>query len=262
MKDILFDIVAHKKEEVAEFKSIVPAHKLYAQVEKLSDETLPSMRQSLLKSASGIISEFKRRSPSKGWINEAAQADVVPISYQEAGATGLSILTDDYFFGGRDEFIKMARHAGVTIPILYKNFVIDEYQLFQARLAGASVILLIAAIIKRSECKMLMKTAHELGLEVLLEMHHEQELAYAELEPDLYGINNRDLGSFHTDVQNSFRLAEKLPEDGCKVSESGIFEAQTIKLLRENGFNGFLMGEAFMKTDNPGKALSELIKQL
>ena len=156
----------------------------------------------------------------------------------------------------------MARHAGVNIPILYKNFVIDEYQLFQARLCGASAVLLIAADLSLQECGTLLHTAHELGLEVLLEMHSEPELEYAALEPDMCGINNRNLGSFVTDVDNSFRLAELLPKDAVKVSESGISNPDTVKALRQAGFRGFLIGENFMKTADPGQALNEFISKL
>ena len=143
-----------------------------------------------------------------------------------------------------------------------KNFVIDEYQLFQARLCGASAVLLIAADLSKQECKKLLHSAHELGLEVLLEMHDERELEYAELQPDLCGINNRNLGSFVTDVQNSFRLAELLPKDAVKVSESGISNPNTVKALRQAGFRGFLIGENFMKTPDPGQSLYDFINQL
>ena len=155
-----------------------------------------------------------------------------------------------------------ARQAGVTIPVLYKNFVIDEYQLFQARLCGASAVLLIAADLTRQKCKTLLATAHDLGLEVLLEMHSKPELEYAELCPDMCGINNRNLGSFVTDVQNSFRLAEQLPTEALKVSESGISNPVTVRELREAGFRGFLIGETFMKTPDPGNALNEFITKL
>ena len=150
----------------------------------------------------------------------------------------------------------------MKIPILYKNFVIDEYQLFQARYCGASAVLLIAACLTKDECRGLQHLAHELGLETLLEMHNERDFEYAELEPDMYGINNRNLGTFTTDVNNSFRLAEKLPKDVCRVSESGISKPETVRELREAGFNGFLMGERFMKEDNPGLALKQFIERL
>ncbi len=242
MQDILQEITSHKREEI----------------ERLYQKKV-SLREALLASETGIIAEFKRRSPSKGWIKEEGKADEIPISYQQNGAAAISILTDENYFGGSDEFISTARRSGVTIPILYKNFVIDEAQIYAAAICGASAILLIAACLTKARCKMLMDKAHDLGLEVLLEMHSEEELEYAELNPDLCGINNRNLGTFVTDVQNSFRLAEHLPKDSVKVSESGISNPQTISALREAGFNGFLIGECFMRTSNPGLALKEMI---
>ena len=243
--DILEEIIAHKCEELERMRA-----------------KKPSLRQALLDSPTGIIAEFKRKSPSKGWIKEDGRADIIPLSYQQNGAAALSILTDKKYFGGHDDFIRVARQSGVTIPILYKNFVIDRFQLYEAVLCEASAVLLIAACLTRERCAELMHTAHELGLEVLLEMHSEDELKYAELEPDLCGINNRNLGSFVTDVENSFRLAELLPKDAVKVSESGISNPDTIKLLRQAGYRGFLIGETFMKTDDPGQALKEFIAQI
>ena len=219
----------------------------------------PSLREALLQSATGIIAEFKRRSPSKGWIKEEGRADVIPLAYQQNGAAALSILTDEHYFGGSDDFIRIARQSGVALPILYKNFVIDEAQLYAAALCGASAVLLIAACLTKAQCKQLMDKAHALGLEVLLEMHAEHELEYADLGPDLCGINNRNLGSFVTDVENSFRLAELLPKDAVKVSESGISDPATVRALRSAGFRGFLIGENFMKTPDPGLALREFI---
>jgi indole-3-glycerol phosphate synthase len=243
--DILQEIVAHKHLELEQ---------LYAKK--------ASLREALLQSETGIIAEFKRKSPSKGWIKEEGRADIIPLSYQQNGAAALSILTDEHYFGGSDEFIRQARQSGVTLPILYKNFVIDEAQLYAAALCGASAVLLIAACLNKQECQTLLHKAHALGLEVLLEMHSEQELEYAELEPDLCGINNRNLGSFVTDVENSFRLAELLPKDAVKVSESGISNPDTVKALRSAGFKGFLIGENFMKTPNPGQALNDFISKL
>ena len=245
MKDILEQIIAHKREEVAA---------LYAKK--------PSLCEALLQSDTGIIAEFKRRSPSKGWIKEDGHADIIPLSYQQNGAAALSILTDEHYFGGNDDFIRQARQSGVTLSVLYKNFVIDEAQLYAAALCGASAVLLIAACLSKQACAALMNKAHALGLEVLLEMHSEAELEYAELGPDLYGINNRNLGSFVTDVDNSFRLAELLPNDAVKVSESGISNPETVRLLRQAGFRGFLIGETFMKTAEPGLALKEFISKL
>ena len=243
--DILQEIVAHKQLEL----------------ERLCAKK-PSLREALLQSPSGIIAEFKRRSPSKGWIKEDGRADIIPMSYQQNGAAALSILTDEHYFGGCDDFIRQARQSGVTLPILYKNFVINEAQLYAAALCGASAVLLIAACLSKLECKQLMDKAHALGMEVLLEMHSEPELEYAELEPDVCGINNRNLGSFVTDVENSFRLAELLPKEAVKVSESGISNPETVKKLRSAGFRGFLIGENFMKTADPGQALNEFILQI
>lgn len=260
--DILEEIVAHKRIEVELFKAELSEREIHRRVEPLLDFSVASMSKALTASDTGIIAEFKRRSPSKGWIQEAGRADVIPLAYQQHGAAAISILTDVKYFGGSDEFISLARRSGVNIPILYKNFVIDEYQLFQARLCGASAVLLIAADLTKQECKALMRSAHELGLEVLLEMHAEPELEYAELEPDMCGINNRNLGSFVTDVQNSFRLAELLPKDAVKVSESGISDPDTVGALRKAGFRGFLIGENFMKTADPGQALEEFINNV
>jgi indole-3-glycerol phosphate synthase len=260
--DILEEIVAHKRIEVERFKAALSEQEMHRRVEPLLDFSVASMSKALTDSDSGIIAEFKRKSPSKGWIKEDGRADIIPLSYQQNGASALSILADEKYFGGSDEFIKTARHSGVNIPILYKNFVIDEYQLFQARLCGASAVLLIAACLSLQECGTRLHTAHELGMEVLLEMHSEPELEYAALEPDMCGINNRNLGSFITDVENSFRLAELLPKDAVKVSESGISNPDTVRALRQTGFRGFLIGENFMKTADPGQALNEFITQL
>ena len=252
MKDILQEIVATKRSELEQMKA-----------------KKPSLREALLNSDSGIIAEFKRRSPSKGWIKEEGRADQIPLSYQQNGAAALSILTDKQYFGGHDDFIRAARRSGVTLPILYKNFVIDEMQVYEAALCGASAVLLIAACLPKVRCRALMGLAHELGLEVLLETHSEAELEYAELRPDLCGINNRNLGSFVTDVDNSFRLAERLhsicgngSDAPVLVSESGISNPDTVRQLRQAGFRGFLIGETFMKMPDPGKALNEFISAL
>ena len=242
-KDILQEIVEHKCKELELWKA-----------------PKPSLREALLQSETGIIAEFKRKSPSKGWIKEDGRADIIPLSYQQNGAAAISILTDEHYFGGHDDFIRAARQSGVTIPILYKNFVVDEFQLYEAALCGASAVLLIAACLTIERCAELMHIAHSLGLEVLLEMHDEAELKYAELQPDLCGINNRNLGSFVTDVQNSYRLAELLPKDAVKVSESGI--SNPVRALRQAGFRGFLIGENFMKTPDPGLALQQFVSQL
>ena len=268
--DILQDIIAHK----------------HIEIERLRAKK-PSLRQALLQSPTGIIAEFKRRSPSKGWIKEDGRPDVIPLAYQQNGAAALSILTDEHYFGGSDDFIRQARASGVTLPILYKNFVIDESQLYAAALCGASAVLLIAACLSVQQCAALLAKAHDLGLEVLLEIHSEEELEYAALGPDLCGINNRHLGSFLTDVETSFRLADRLRtvcsesfSSVCSesfssvccdavatpspllVSESGISDPAVVRDLRTAGFRGFLIGETFMKTSDPGLALSDFLSQL
>ena len=245
MEDILQKIIRTKEQELEH---------LYA--------PKPSLREALLRNETGIIAEFKRRSPSKGWIKEEGRADIIPLSYQQNGAAALSILTDEQYFGGCDDYIRQARKSGVTLPILYKNFVIDEAQLYAAALCGASAVLLIAACLSKEDCKRLIDKAHQLGLETLLEMHSKQELEYTEFKPDICGINNRNLGSFVTDVENSFRLAELLPKDAVKVSESGISDPATVKALRQAGFQGFLIGENFMKTPDPGQALHDFTTHL
>lgn len=263
-KDILEEIVAWKRIEVAQQKELVPPTMLYNNVEELISKgnyTQISMRDSLAKSDSGIIAEFKRKSPSKGWIKEEGDPQIIPASYDNNGASAISILTDEKYFGGKMSFINTARPL-VKCPILRKDFIIDEYQLFQAKAIGANAVLLIAADLTQQECKMLAKTAHELGLETLLEIHTEKELDYVGDCIDMVGVNNRNLGSFHTDVKNSYHLASLLPKEYLLVSESGISNPQTVKELREIGFRGFLIGETFMKTADPGNALKEFIKEV
>lgn len=263
MQDILQEIVAFKRVEVEQQKQLVSPRDLYAKVERLMAAGISarSMSRSLASSPYGIIAEFKRKSPSKGWIHEDARPmDVVPM-YAAGGASALSILTDNKYFGGTLDFIPQVRQA-VDIPILRKEFIIDEYQLFEARLVGADAVLFIAADLSKDQCRSLTRTAHDLKLEVLLEMHSEDELEYLDCEPDMAGINNRNLGTFHTDVANSFRLADKMDTDAVKVSESGISNPDTVRSLREAGFRGFLMGECFMKEQNPGLALKQFIERI
>lgn len=262
MTDILEEIVARKRRDVEQWKHEVPIAMLEQRMKPLLDVAVPSMRKALAGSATGIIAEFKRRSPSKGWFKKDADASVTPLSYQVNGASALSILTDEPYFGGTDDDIVAARRSGVTLPILYKNFVIDPYQMFQARLSGASAVLLIAAALTVKECRQLLQLAHDLGLEVLLETHSESELVYADLEPDMLGVNNRHLGSFVTDVETSFLLAKQLPANMVKVSESGIKNPQTVLDLRAAGYSGFLMGERFMHETDAGDALQGFIKSV
>ena len=259
MKDILEEIIAHKRIEIARQKEAIDMKQLIDRC----DLSAPSigMRASLDASPTGIIAEFKRRSPSKGWIKEKGDVSLVPMGYEQAGAAALSILTDEAFFGGTLKDMQVARPL-VKLPILRKDFILDEYQLYQAKAVGANAVLLIAACLSVGACKTLAEKAHDLGLEVLLEIHQEQELDYIGPHIDMVGVNNRNLGTFHTDVANSFRLIGSLPKELLKVSESGISEPSTIRALREVGYRGFLIGETFMKTEQPENTLNEFINQL
>ena len=261
MKDILQDIIANKRIEVERQKQAVRLQTLLGMGGERLEHPARSMRAALAASSSGIIAEFKRKSPSKGWLHpDAAIADVLP-AYEKGGASACSVLTDSNFFGGSLGDLCKARSL-VGLPLLRKDFIIDEYQLYQACIIGADAVLLIAAALRKEQCSMLAAKAHELKLEVLLEIHSEQELEYIEDNIDMVGVNNRNLGTFHTDVENSFRLAEKLPKEMLLVSESGISSPQTVRQLRAAGFRGFLIGENFMKTPQPGNALKEFISKL
>lgn len=260
MKDILSEIIANKRFEVDVQKQAVSLEQLQEGVAGY-DYRPRSMKQALAASPSGIIAEFKRRSPSKGWIFESARPEDVVPAYAEAGASVLSILTDEKFFGGSLKDIRTARPL-TDIPILRKDFIIDKYQLYQARIVGADAVLLIAAALEQEECHILAGKAHELGLEVLLEIHTAEELSYIHDNIDMVGINNRNLGTFHTDVENSFRLAASLPDGILPVSESGISDPGTVSRLRKAGFRGFLIGETFMKTGQPAVALQQFIHSL
>lgn len=269
MADILEEIIAWKRIEIEQAKRQMPERALHAQVERImaEDQPVASLKEALNTQGADkrrppqIIAEFKRKSPSKGWIHQDAMAETVTIDYQLHGAAAVSILTDQKYFGGSDEFILNARRAGLTLPVLYKNFVVDEYQLFQAKACGASAVLLIAADLSKTVCRRLLEMSHQLKLEVLLEMHTEGETEYADLQPDVCGINNRNLGTFVTDITNSVRLASLLPKDIVKVSESGIHTAEDMVMLWQQGFDGFLIGECFMKEQQPGEALKAFLDQ-
>lgn len=265
MSDILEDIVAHKRIEVSRSKLLKPSILLRKHVENYIEaevHNVISLSNSLRTSDSGIIAEFKRRSPSKGWIKESGKAEIIPASYVRNGASGLSILTDERYFGGSQAYVEATRRFVSNTPILRKDFIVDEYQLYEARIIGADAVLLIASALKKEECARLARTAHELGLETLLEIHTESELDYVGECIDMVGVNNRHLGTFHTDVATSYRLASLLPKDYVLVSESGISQPQTLRELREAGFRGFLIGETFMRHDDPGQALGEFIREV
>ena len=219
-----------------------------------------SLKDNLQASDSGIIAEFKRKSPSKGWIHENANVLEITTGYAEAGASGLSILTDELFFGGKPEDLKLTR-PHVSCPILRKDFIVDKYQLFEAKAWGADVILLIAAALTPQKTKSLGKQAKSLGMEVLLEIHNKQELEHINEFVDIVGVNNRNLKTFEVNTNISKELAGLIPAEFAKISESGISKPETVMELREYGYQGFLMGENFMKEENPANALREFIIQ-
>lgn len=259
MANILDKIIANKRIEVERQKAALPLVDLECLIPNV--EAVKSFREALLNSSTGIIAEFKRRSPSRDWIfKDAKVEDVIPL-YSRNGASAISVLTDMDFFGGNLADLELAYRLTNT-PLLRKDFMVDEYQLYQAKVAGASAILLIASALTIAETKQLASKAKELGLDVLLEIHNEQELGHICDKVDVVGVNNRNLGTFVTDVQISFDLAEKIPNEFIKISESGISDPQTVIDLQAVGYQGFLMGENFMKTADPGKALDEFIKQL
>ena len=258
--NILEKIVQHKRQEITERRDIYPV----ALLEKSLYFHTPtvSMRDYLLRpDKSGIIAEFKRRSPSKGDINPFASVEQVTIGYMQGGASGLSILTDTEFFGGRNEDLTEARTFNFC-PILRKDFIIDEYQIIEARSMGADVILLIAECLDRGRLKELARTAKDFGLEVLMEIHSQDQLAKANEYVDLVGVNNRNLKNFTVDIQTSIDLFDKIPNDFVKISESGISDPNAIIQLKEVGFQGFLIGEYFMTADRPHKRAQAFIRQI
>lgn len=259
--NILDKIVLRKKEEVAAAKALVSVQDLENSVH--FKRTPYSFKEFLLaEDRNGIIAEFKRRSPSKGLINGLADVAEVTQAYNAAGASALSVLTDVDFFGGKTDDILAARAAN-SIPILRKDFMIDEYQILEAKAWGADIILLIASILTPQQINDFGKFAKDLGLNVLLEVHNLEELERS-ICPNLdaIGVNNRNLGDFTVDIQTSFDLVNKIPNKFLKISESAISNPQTIKDLKAAGFNGFLIGENFMKTDNPGVAIKEFVGQI
>ena len=261
MKDILQEIIVHKRIEVEKQKQLIPPEKLAQQLALPTLRATKSMRSALASSPTGIIAEFKRKSPSKGWIFPNADVTEVVPAYEAAGASACSILTDEHFFGGSLEDLRQARQQ-VSLPLLRKEFIIDPYQLAEARVAGADAILLIAAVLTPEECYSLAAAAHNLNLEVLLEIHNENELGHLNDCIDMLGINNRNLGTFETSLSHSYRLAENLRQlngNVMLVSESGISEPSTITALRAEGFRGFLIGETFMRGGTPGATLTKFI---
>lgn len=259
--NILDKIVAQKRMEVAERKSVYPITML--EKSTLFQSPTTSLKSSLLdKSSTGIIAEFKRKSPSKGIINSHAAVAQTTTGYVQAGVSALSILTDTDFFGGSNEDLIIARKSN-SCPILRKEFIVDEYQIIEAKSIGADAILLIAAVVDPQTVKKYQRLAHSLGLEVLLEVHNEQELkANLDSDVDLIGVNNRNLKTFEVNIDTSKLLASLIPESFIKVSESGIDNPTTIQELRDVGYQGFLIGQVFMEQDQPEVACKNFMDAL
>lgn len=257
---ILDQIIADKRKEVALKKSIIPVSQLEASV--LFNRNVYSLSQNLKTSATGIIAEHKRRSPSKSVINNSYSVTDVVSSYETAGASGISILTDGKYFGGSLDDLVLAR-ATVRLPLLRKEFIVDEYQILEAKAYGADAILLIAAVLSREEIRQLSAFAQQIGLEVLLEVHNEAELIKS-LMPSLnmIGVNNRNLKTFEVHLDYSKTLAEQIPNDFVRISESGISSVEAVKELQLYGYKGFLIGENFMKSNDLDSSIKNFINQL
>lgn len=258
--NILDKITQDKRKEVALRKRLIPVSQLEQSV--LFERQTVSLADNLRQSKSGIIAEHKRRSPSKSVINNELNVQDVAQGYENAGVCGMSVLTDGKYFGGSLDDLLTAR-ASCNLPLLRKEFIIDEYQILEAKAYGADVILLIAAILSRDEIKQFSEFAKSLSLDVLLEVHNEEEL-HKSLMPslDMLGVNNRNLKTFEVSLNTSKNLSALIPNGFVKVSESGISNIEAIKTLKPYGYEGFLIGENFMKTDNPGASATEFIKNL
>lgn len=259
--NILDKINENKRREIAEAKGKVTVDQL--KESPYFKRPANSLKAALLADgASGIIAEFKTQSPSQGLINGEAEASEVTAAYIAAGASGLSVLTDEAYFGGSIEDLAKARWANPKAPILRKDFMLDTYQIFEAKAHGADVVLLIAESLSKQFLLELTQTAKEIGLEVLVEIHSAEELEKLNPQVDLVGVNNRNLKTFEVDINTSILISEMIPASFVKISESGISAHESIAQLRAAGFKGFLIGETFMKTEDPGKACAEFITNL
>ena len=258
--DILEKILAQKHKEVSERKSLYPI-KLLERSTFFESPTVSFKKYLLREDKLGIIAEFKRKSPSKGMINKYADVERTSIGYMQAGASALSVLTDSEFFGGKNEDLTTARKFNYC-PILRKDFIIDEYQIVEAKSIGADVVLLLANVLSVSQIKQFAQFAKSLGLEVLLEIRDKEELQSVNEFVDAVGVNNRNLKDFSVNTSQSFDLANLIPSEFVKVSESGIDSVKTIIDLKDAGFRGFLMGEAFMKNSRPEIACANFIKEV
>ena len=255
---ILDQIILNKKQEVEALKKQFTIADL--EKREFFGRKVLSFKDFLL-NRSGVIAEFKRKSPSKGIINATADVAETTLAYNNAGASALSVLTDEQFFGGSNENLLKARRVN-EIPVLRKDFIIDEFQIVEAKSIGADIILLIASNLEIKQCLTLAKFAKNLGLNVLLEVHNKEELKFINEFVDAVGVNNRNLNTFTVDVNTSLNLVKDIPNDFLKISESGIYKPETIKMLKSAGFQGFLIGENFMREANPGEACKKFIEEL
>jgi indole-3-glycerol phosphate synthase len=258
--NILERIVNYKKKEVAGANLLIPLSEL----EQMTGFNRPTIKMTeflLNSSRTGIIAEFKRKSPSKGIINDQVSVEEVTQGYANNGASALSVLTDFHFFGGSIEDLMVARKVN-QVPILRKEFIIDEYQIYEAKAIGADAILLIAAILEKKQVRKFAKIAKDLDMQVLMELHDESELELLNDHLDIVGVNNRNLKTFIVDLKHSVKLAEKIPDKFIKISESGISTPDDIIFLKEHGFKGFLIGENFMKTESPGDSFASFVESL
>jgi len=257
---ILDQIIASKRKEVALKKAVVSISQL--EHSDLFNSKTNSLSKSIIISPFGIIAEHKRRSPSKATINNSFSVEEVVKGYENAGASGISVLTDSQYFGGSLEDLILAK-AFVKTSLLRKEFIIDEYQILEAKANGADAILLIAAVLTKEEIKSLSELAHSIALEVVLEIHNSEELEKSIMPSlDIIGVNNRNLKTFELSLQTSIDLVNQIPNDFVKISESGISQIDDVKFLKSHGFHGFLIGENFMKTNNPGESLAQFIHEL
>jgi len=261
MSTILDEIVASRREEVLKQKQSHPLAEIRSKIDL--SYTCNSLSANLISTGStGIIAEFKRRSPSKGVINDQVLPQIVTKGYADSGVSGLSVLTEGKYFGGNNADFIAVRSANPLTPLLRKDFVIDEYQVYESRLLRADVVLLIASVLDKTEISRFTALAHELGMEVILELHDDDETDKIDPEVDMIGINNRNLKDFKVDLDRSIKLLGRLPVNSIKISESGLSDPVTVDFLRARGFRGFLMGENFMKSENPALACLDFISKL
>jgi len=255
--NILEKIIIHKKNEIGEAKTLNSI--AYFEQQTLFNQKCASLKEKIKQQKFGVIAELKRKSPSKGWLHKNLNFEATAKAYEKSGAVALSVLTDEEFFGGKLAYLKQVKTL-VEVPLLRKDFIVDEYQLYQAKAFGADIVLLIAAALSIEATKNLSVKAKQLGLEILLEVHNENELDHINEYVDFVGVNNRNLSTFEVSIETSLKLANKIPNGFVKVSESGITNAEEIKQLKDAGYELFLIGEHFMKNEQPGLACESLIE--